>query len=321
MRPLLRIATVFIAAAMAAIDTASARRDSLPGQKSVFRYEYPAYLAFRGEMNRLTRTDSRAWVESVDSAAGFMKKFISEELELDPQMAVRANTYAAEHSEKLALLHLNGEARRIWGHPEVLERYFPGHWVYQPGAVVAEKLSAEDTEVRVGDTADCDMFFNDYCSNESFVIRNNIFRYSRRYGMLIQATHGRIENNEFTGLSSSGIVLQNSASWPEGFVPYSVLVSGNLISGCGFDDTYLREGLSPIAIRTMTYLETTSAGYVPPVWKGVRNIEVSSNTVRTESASGIAVWDADEITFRDNRIECTGEPSIRTERCTNVVME
>lgn len=153
MRPLLRIATVFIAAAMAAIDTASARRDSLPGQKSVFRYEYPAYLAFRGEMNRLTRTDCWAWAESVDSAAGFMKKFISEELELDPQMAVRANTYAAEHSEKLALLHLNGEARRVHNHPEVLERYFPGHWVYQPGAVVAEKLSAEDTEVRVADPA------------------------------------------------------------------------------------------------------------------------------------------------------------------------
>lgn len=122
MRPLLRIATVFIAAAMAAIDTASARRDSLPGQKSVFRYEYPVYLAFRGEMNRLTRTDSRAWVESVDSAAGFMKKFISEELEIDPQMAARANGYAAAHPDKLALLHLNGEARRIWGHPEVLER-------------------------------------------------------------------------------------------------------------------------------------------------------------------------------------------------------
>lgn len=151
MRPLLRIATVFIAAAMAAIDTASARRDSLPGQKSVFRYEYPAYLAFRGEMNRLTRTDRRAWVESVDSAAGFMKKFISEELEIDPQMAVRANTYAAEHSEKLALLHLNGEARRIWGHPEVLERYFPGHWVYRPGAKVTADLSAGDTEVRVAD--------------------------------------------------------------------------------------------------------------------------------------------------------------------------
>lgn len=104
-------------------------------------------------MNRLTRTDSRAWVESVDSAAGFMKKFISEELEIDPQMAVRANGYAAAHPDKLALLHLNGEARRIWGHPEVLERYFPGHWVYQPGAVVAEKLSAEDTEVRVADPA------------------------------------------------------------------------------------------------------------------------------------------------------------------------
>lgn len=151
MRPLLQIGTVLIAAAMSAVVTTSARERNPSGQKSVFRYEYPAYLAFRGEMNRLTRTDRRAWVESVDSAAGFMKKFISEELEIDPQMAVRANTYAAEHSEKLALLHLNGEARRIWGHPEVLERYFPGHWVYQPGAVVAEKLSAEDTEVRVAD--------------------------------------------------------------------------------------------------------------------------------------------------------------------------
>ena len=151
MRPLLQTGTVLVAAAMAAVFATSAREGNPSEQKSVFRHKYPVYLAFRGEMNRLTRADGRAWVESVDSAAGFMKKFISEELEIDPQMAVRANGYAAAHPDKLALLHLNGAARRIHNHPEVLERYFPGHWVYRPGAKVTADLSAGDTEVRVAD--------------------------------------------------------------------------------------------------------------------------------------------------------------------------
>lgn len=151
MKSIRRIETVVIAVAMAAVFAASARVENPSGPKSVFRYEYPAYLAFRGEMNRLTRTDRRAWVESVDSAAGFMKKFISEELEIAPQMAAWANDYAAGHPEKLAMLHLNGEARRIHGHPEVLERYFPGHWVYRPGAEMTANLSVGDTLVRVAD--------------------------------------------------------------------------------------------------------------------------------------------------------------------------
>lgn len=230
--------------------------------------------------------------------------------------AVSANTFLLSDEPRLAdvLCLFNPRDGELLGEARVLSA------VSVSGGMLV-KLDKNFSGLRIGDTADCDMFFNDYCSNESFVIRNNIFRHSRRYGMLIQATHGRIENNEFNGLSSSGIVLQNSASWPEGFVPYNVLISGNLINGCGFDNTYLQEDLSPIAIRTMTYLEMTSAGYVPPEWKGVRNIEVSNNTVRTESASGISVWDADGITFQNNRIESTGETPIRTERCTNVVME
>ena len=183
------------------------------------------------------------------------------------------------------------------------------------------KLDKSFSSLRVGETADCDMFFNDYCSNESFVIRNNIFRNSRRYGLLIQATHGKIENNEFSGLSSSGIVMQNNAGWPEGFVPYQVAVSGNLIHDCGFEYTYVEEALSPIVIRTNTYIEQTTAGYQPPKWKGVRDIVIDNNIVRTNSEFGVSVSNAAGLRFANNRIECAGTEPFAIERCEDVVIE
>lgn len=230
--------------------------------------------------------------------------------------AVSADTYLLSDEPRLAdvLWLFNPRDGELLGQARVLSA------VSAAGGCLV-KLDKSFSGLRVGETADCDMFFNDYCSNESFVIRNNIFRNSRRYGLLIQATHGKIENNEFSGLSSSGIVMQNNASWPEGFVPYQVAVSGNLIHDCGFEYTYVEEALSPIVIRTNAYIEQTAAGYQPPKWKGVRDIVLDNNIVRTESASGISVWDADGITFRYNRIECMGETPIRTERCTNIVKE
>lgn len=151
MNPLWLVCAVAIVVTMPMVGRTSDRKGDPSGQKSLFRYEYPACLAFRGELNRWTRSDSLAWAASVDSASGFIKKCISEELEIGPQMARRANGYAGARTEKLALLHLNGEARRICGHPEVLERYFPGHWVYLPGTEVTASLSATDTLVRVAD--------------------------------------------------------------------------------------------------------------------------------------------------------------------------
>ena len=142
MNPLWQVCAVAIVVTMPMVGRTSDRKGNPSGQKSLFRYEYPACLAFRGELNRWTRSDSLAWAASVDSASGFIKKFISEELEIGPQMAGWANGYAGARPEKLALLHLNGEARRICGHPEVQERYFPGHWVYLPGTEVTAPLSS-----------------------------------------------------------------------------------------------------------------------------------------------------------------------------------
>lgn len=230
--------------------------------------------------------------------------------------AVSADTYLLSDQPRLAdvLRLFNPRDGALLGEARVLSA------VSAPGGCLV-KLDKSFSGLQIGETADCDMFFNDYCSNESFVIRNNIFRNSRRYGVLIQATHGKIENNEFRGLSSSGIVLQNNASWPEGFVPYNVRISGNLIRDCGFEYTYVNEALSPIMIRTNTYIEATAAGYEPPVWKGVCHIVVDNNIVRTDSESGITASDVDDIRFESNQIECSGSDPVVTERCEHVVLE
>jgi hypothetical protein len=51
------------------------------------------------------------------------------------------------------LLHLNGEGRQVTTEAAVHQRYFPGHWVYQPGSVVTTDLTAEAAEFSVGEIA------------------------------------------------------------------------------------------------------------------------------------------------------------------------
>ncbi|MGE4490715.1 MAG: hypothetical protein AB7E95_14335, partial [Kiritimatiellales bacterium] len=50
-----------------------------------------------------------------------------------------------------------------------------------------------------------------------FVYRNNYMHDGRRYGLLLKASYGLVENNVFEGLSLKGMVLENNIGWPEGF--------------------------------------------------------------------------------------------------------
>ncbi len=125
--------------------------DDLSG-KEVFTKGFPQLLAFRGEMARASHKDYAAWCGSVSGASGVVRKFIPEEL---PQLYAEspgwANRYAAEHPAVLMLLHLNGESRQVLTDPEVHCRYFPGHWVYEPGTQLTGSIGLADTEISVQD--------------------------------------------------------------------------------------------------------------------------------------------------------------------------
>ena len=120
-----------------------------PGQKSAFSDTWPRIFTFRGENSKTANASYNAWAEAQNGTSGFIKKFIPEEVPIAAATPGFANRYAEKNPEKLALLHLNGEARQVCDFPEVRERYFPGHWVYMPGTLLAENCSAVNTVLKV----------------------------------------------------------------------------------------------------------------------------------------------------------------------------
>ncbi len=146
-------------------------------QKEVFRNRtYPQFFAFRGEMSPQTHTDYRTWSAALGDVAGVMRKFVDEELVIHPKSAEWANRYAARNPEKLMMLHLNGEARQVAGFPEVLERYFPGHWVYLAGSMAGGAVKASDRSVAVEDAGAFTMrgYANRYTDPVEFIPQNVI---------------------------------------------------------------------------------------------------------------------------------------------------
>jgi hypothetical protein len=103
-------------------------------------------------MARAYHKDYAAWCDSVRGASGVIRKFMPEELtRIHPESVGWASGYAAEHPESLMLLHLNGESRQVLDFPDVHERYFPGHWVHEPGALLAGSVGPGDTVLQVQD--------------------------------------------------------------------------------------------------------------------------------------------------------------------------
>ena len=141
---------VVLAAAIGTIGSAAAQPwKDLPAKEAFAERVYPRYFTFRGEMSRPTHTNYQVWWEAFGDASGLMRKLAFEEIPINPNTPEWANRYAKEHPEKLVMIHLNGEARQVSKFPDVLKRYFPGHWVYQPGSMAVGAISAKDKEIAV----------------------------------------------------------------------------------------------------------------------------------------------------------------------------
>jgi hypothetical protein len=75
---------------------------------------------------------------------------------------------------------------------------------------------------RFGDT----LYNLDACGS-GFVIRGNHFRPNRRYGVLLRAHGGIVENNIFERNSGDGLIITNEPDWPEGPMPGDIVIRGN----------------------------------------------------------------------------------------------
>lgn len=110
---------------------------------------YPEYLAFRVEQ---AARGYDVW-ESVldDDISGVIRKYISEEVDIAPQGLEYINRFAKKNPEYKYMLHLNAEGRQVMNYPEVMERFFPGHWVYQQGTTITEPITTTQELIKVLD--------------------------------------------------------------------------------------------------------------------------------------------------------------------------
>jgi hypothetical protein len=108
-----------------------------------------------------------------------------------------------------------------------------------------------------------------------FVYRNNTMHDGRRYGVFIKASDGLIENNVFEGLSSTGIAVLNTPSWPEGFWAQNLVIQSNRVSECGY------AGPEPPAVIASKKLGITEmeSPMTPPMQKNIFLLNNKFNAV------------------------------------------
>jgi hypothetical protein len=131
-------------------------------------------------------------------------------------------------------------------------------------------------------------------SSESFILRDNIFRNARRYGLLIQGTYGLVENNTFENLSTGGIKIQNAAGWGEGFAAKHIKIHNNIFRNCGYDTSYLEDPKSAAITVYLAKLAAncsanqTNCDSEATSWQGIENITITNNDI-SYNKKGIAM--------------------------------
>lgn len=171
-----------------------------------------------------------------------------------------------------------------------------------------------------GKGKECHMFFNDNRANRGFVIRNNHFRNSRRYAMLIQAVDGEIAGNRMEHTSTAAIVLQNSASWPEGFVPRNVVIRDNVIDHCGFDASFRALGDLAAPVMMATNVCGSRNGAEPARWKGVERIVFERNTVHAPISAAVFLSGVLDSRFTDNSFHTDRAEAVEVRNCAGLTI-
>ena len=77
------------------------------------------------------------------------------------------------------------------------------------------------------DHRSADTLYNLDGCGAGFQIRRNHMNGNRRYGCLLRAGGGVVEDNVFEDTTGAGVVLTNEPDWPEGPVPWGIRIRRN----------------------------------------------------------------------------------------------
>ncbi len=167
--------------------------------------------------------------------------------------------------------------------------------VQREGALQRVTFDGPIPGVRTGSEKTAPQFFN-IDGAGGFVFRNNLFRNIRRFGILIDACDGLIENNRFEATSSNGVVVHNDPDWPEGFATGNIIIRGNTFDTCNVERVYRADNASSVSIRT------NRLGWQVAPYRGIADILIDNNTFVNWRSRAISIGCVENAIIRNNRI-------------------
>jgi len=172
------------------------------------------------------------------------------------------------------------------------------------------------------DHRSADTLYNIDACGAGFVIRRNQMRGNRRYGCLLRAGNGLVEENLFEDTTGAGVVVTNEPDWPEGPMPWGNTIRGNrfLRGGTclGYADSADGAALSVRAVRL---------GHGLADAKAIRDIVIEDNRFQDRGGAALFVGGAIGVSIVNNRITASPDaprqrkgPAILIERSSRVTL-
>jgi len=164
------------------------------------------------------------------------------------------------------------------------------------------------------DHTSADTLYNLDACGAGFQIRGNHMRGNRRYGCLLRAGGGVVENNVFEDTTGAGVVLTNEPNWPEGPMPWGIVIR---------DNRFLRGGTcrgyadSPRGAALV--VRATRLGHGPGEFESIRDVLVERNEFVDCLGAAVLLSGTRDVALRDNRISADAEAELRRSAAAIVV--
>lgn len=157
-------------------------------------------------------------------------------------------------------------------------------------------------------------------------IRNNVFRSSRRFGMLIRCANAYISKNKFYDLGGSALYSFNENCYNEGLGIFNLVFCDNYISNTAYTEEHGKRNFgAAFCIRTDRTEKNGEQGLRFAESRVNTNLLIENNTVNYKSRNGIVVACAQNVIIRNNKMnKDTDAPDGKdyvTENVLNCIVE
>ena len=156
------------------------------------------------------------------------------------------------------------------------------------------------------DHRSADTLYNLDACGAGFQIRGNHMRGNRRYGCLLRAGGGVVENNTFEDTTGAGVVLTNEPDWPEGPVPWGITIRGNRFLRGG---TCLGYADSPHGAALS--VRPTRLGHGLAEAESIRDVIIENNDFEDRAGTALFIGGASNVGVSNNRIQAAPNAELR----------